>query len=71
MDYILILSIGMAVIGVIITAVFFAIVGMPGSDKLKNWIIKNGVKKEATIKEVITTPDGLLTPVVRFMVTWG
>lgn len=71
MNYILILSIGMAVIGVIITAAFFAIVGVPGSDKLKNWIIKNGIKKEATIKEVRTTPEGLLTPVVRFMVTWG
>ncbi|MGN1100579.1 MAG: DUF3592 domain-containing protein [Huintestinicola sp.] len=71
MDYILLLSIGMAVIGIVITAAFIAINGMPGSDKLKNRIIKNGVKTEATIKQITTTSEGLLTPVVRFVVKWG
>ena len=60
MDYILLISIVMAVIGIALTAAFIAMNGKPGSDNLKNWIIKNGVKKEATVKQVITTPEGLL-----------
>lgn len=71
MDYILILSILMAVIGIAITASFIAMVGRPGSDTLKKWIIKNGVKKQAVVKEVITNNSGLLTPVVRYAITWG
>ena len=71
MDYILLISIVMAVIGIALTAAFIAMNGKPGSDNLKKWIIKNGVKKEATVKQVITTPEGLLTPVVRFIVKWG
>ena len=70
MDSFMLICIGMAVIGIVIIAAHFLFNGKDGR-KLYDWIIKNGVRTEATIKQITTTSDGLLTPVVRFVVKWG
>ena len=70
MDSFMLICIGMAVIGIVIVAAHFLFNGKDGR-KLYDWIIKNGVRTEATIKQITTTSDGLLTPVVRFVVKWG
>lgn len=70
MGELLMICIVMEVIGIVIVAAHFLYNGK-GGNKLYDRIIKSGVRTQATIKEVTTTPEGLLTPVVRFVVKWG